>query len=104
MNKQKTNDKAKIHIHTMDIILIIIAVALFVFTVKMIKLFEQTGTIPDTLVTCVFSALGGECGAMAWIKTAKERRKERGWELNDRKHNEEREDAQKETEGQNYGA
>ena len=49
--------------------------------------------IPDTLVTCVFAALGGECGAMAWIKTAKERNKERKWEVEDRTHAEEREDA-----------
>lgn len=90
-------------IHTMDVILIVIAVALLAFTVEMIELFKQTGMVPDTLITCVFAALGGECGAMAWIKTSKERKKERIWELNDRKHAEMREDEQKETEGQNNG-
>ena len=39
--------------------------------------------IPDTLVTCVFAALGGECGAMAWIKTTKERRQDREWQKQD---------------------
>lgn len=68
---------------TMDVILIVIAVALFAFTMKMIAVFEQTGMIPDTLVTCVFAALGGECGAMAWIKTTKERQRERGWQKQD---------------------
>lgn len=68
---------------TMDVILIVIAVALFAFTMKMIAVFEQTGMIPDTLVTCVFAALGGECGAMAWIKTTKERQKERDWQKQD---------------------
>ncbi len=81
------------HIRTMDIILVVVATALLVFTIAMIQLFKETGMIPDTLVTCVFAALGGECGAMAWIKTAKERNKERKWEIEDRTHSEEREDA-----------
>lgn len=89
-------------IKTMDIILVIIAAALLAFTIEMIRLFEETGMIPDTLVTCVFAALGGECGAMAWIKTAKERNKERKWEVQDQLHSEEREDAMlKEQEAQN---
>lgn len=87
----------------MDVILVIVAAALLAFTVEMIRLFKETGMIPDTLVTCVFAALGGECGAMAWIKTAKERNKERKWEVQDRLHSEEREDTlmQKEQEEQN---
>ena len=68
---------------TMNLILIVIAVALLAFTLKMIAVFEATGMIPDTLVTCVFAALGGECGAMAWIKTTKERRQDREWQKQD---------------------
>lgn len=71
-------------IRTMDVILVVIAIALTAFTVAMIKIFKETGMIPDTLCTCVFAALGGECGAMAWIKTSKERKREREWELEDR--------------------
>lgn len=71
-------------IKTMDVILFVIAVALTAFTVEMIIVFKETGMIPETLVTCVFAALGGECGAMAWIKTTKERNREREWELEDR--------------------
>lgn len=85
-------------IKTMDIILLVVAVALLAFTIEMIALFKEIGMIPDTLVTCVFAALGGECGAMAWIKTAKERNKERKWETEDRDHMEKREDAANETE------
>lgn len=69
--------RRKKKLHTMDIILVIIAVALVVFTLEMIAIFKQTGAIPDTLVTCVFAALAGECGAMAWIKTTKERNQAR---------------------------
>ena len=50
----------------------------------MIVLFNRTGMIPDTLCTCVFACLGGECGAMAWIKTTKDRYREREWEQEDK--------------------
>ena len=77
-------DKPKKKIGTMDLVLIVIAVALTAFTVSMICTFRETGMVPDTLITCVFTSLGGECGAMAWIKTTKERVRERNWELEDR--------------------
>lgn len=60
-------------LHTMDIILVIVGIALLLFTVGMILLFICCGSIPDTLVTCVFAVLGTECGVMGWIKTAKEK-------------------------------
>lgn len=81
--KAKANKTPK-EIRTMDVILVVIAVALTAFTIEMIRIFRETGMIPDTLCTCVFAALGGECGAMAWIKTSKERSRERKWELEDR--------------------
>ena len=58
---------------TMDVILVLIGVFLLIFTVTMIVVFVFCGTVPDTLITCVFAALGGECGVMGWIKTAKEK-------------------------------
>lgn len=61
-------------LNKMDVILIIIAVVLVVFTVVMIMTFHTQGAIPDTLVTCVFAALTGECGFMALIKTTKEKK------------------------------
>lgn len=69
---------------TMNLILALIGVFLLAFTVYMIILFREYGMIPDTLVTCVFASLAGECGIMGWIKTSKERRRERKWELEDR--------------------
>lgn len=75
------NKKEKIN--KMDIILVIVAVLLIAFTVYMIKLYRETGAIPETLCTCVFGVLGGECGVMAWIKTTKERNKEREWQRED---------------------
>lgn len=76
--KLKAAKKPK-QIRTMDVILVFIAVTGIIFTVEMIELYKETGMIPDTLCTCVFAALFGECGAMAFIKTAKERRQDRKW-------------------------
>ena len=76
--------KKKIKLRTMDVILVIVAVALLAFTLEMIAIFRESGNIPDTLCTCVFAALAGECGAMAWIKTSKERTAERKYQQQDR--------------------
>lgn len=69
---------------TMDKILVILAIFLLAFIGIMIWLYVQTGGIPDTLVQCVFAVCGGECGVMGWIKTTKEKNKEREWEIEDR--------------------
>ena len=58
---------------TMNVILVLIGAFLLIFTVTMVVTFFVCGSIPDTLCTCVFAALGGECGVMGWIKTAKEK-------------------------------
>ncbi len=73
---------------TMDIILVVIAVTLLVFVVTMTLVYLYTGGIPDTLCTCVFATCGGECGVMGWIKTTKDRHRERRYEIEDREHNE----------------
>lgn len=77
--------KKKEKIKTMDLILIIVGIILIAFTVEMIIVFIKYNSVPDTLITCVFSALAGECGIMGWIKTTKEKNKEREWEVKDRK-------------------
>lgn len=83
--KNEDAEKPSKSIGTMNLILIIVGVSLVAFTVKMISLFELYGTVPDTLITCVFTALAGECGIMGWIKTTKEKNKDRKWLLEDRK-------------------
>lgn len=75
----------------MNFILILVGVSLLTFTIEMIHLYKETGSVPDTLITCVFACLGGECGIMGWIKTTKERRKDRQWQLEDREHEESKE-------------
>lgn len=80
----KKDNSPKKRIGVMDIILVFIALTLIVFSVVMIRTFWLYGAIPDTLCTCVFAVLGTECGAMAWIKTTKERYREREYEKEDR--------------------
>lgn len=80
----KKPSRKKSGIGVMDIILIIVGISILLFTVAMIKLFREYGAVPDTLVTCVFATLGGECGIMGWIKTTKDRNKERKWEIEDK--------------------
>lgn len=82
MGDKNENKKSK-KVGTMDIILIIVGVSLLSFTVYMIHLFKIYGAVPDTLVTCVFACLGGECGIMGWIKTTKNRNEERKWQIED---------------------
>lgn len=36
-----------------------------------------------TVITCVFATLGGECGILGWIKTTKEKKQDRRWQLAD---------------------
>lgn len=80
---------AKFRLNKMDVILIVIAATLVVFSLKMINLFETYMAVPDTLITCVFSVCGGECGFMGWIKTSKEKYQNRAWQLADEKRMEE---------------
>ena len=68
----KTKGRKK-RMGTMDFILLIVFLCLTVFTIAMIALFTVYGSVPDTLITCVFATLGGECGILGWIKTTKEK-------------------------------
>ena len=83
--------KEKRNIRTMDVILLILACFLLVFVSLLLWIYYRTGGIPDTLCTCVFAICGGECGVMGWIKTTKERQRERAYE--------QEESMQKESEG-----
>lgn len=88
-HKRPKSRQSSTKTNKMDIILLIIGAVLLAFTVVMIIIYVNIGSVPDTLITCVFAALGGECGAMAWIKTTKERKQEREWQIEDEERNKE---------------
>lgn len=70
-------------VRTMDVCLVVCAVLLVAFTIAMLRTFWMYGAIPDTLCTCFFAAIAGECGCLGWIKTTKERMRERNWQNED---------------------
>lgn len=80
--------KEKKNIRTMDVILFVLACFLLIFVSLLLWLYYRTGGIPDTLCTCVFAICGGECGVMGWIKTTKERQRDRQYDLEDREYQE----------------
>lgn len=85
-------------IGTMDLILILLAVAILAFTAIMIHCFYTTGGIPDTLCTCFFGICGGECGVMGWIKTNKDKQRDRKNQLEDQEVENKKNTSQKEIE------
>lgn len=84
-------------IGVMNIILVVLALAVAAFTVEMIRIFREYGMIPDTLVQCFFLAVTGEAGCMGWIKTSKERRRDRKWQKEDER--QAREDLERQSQG-----
>ena len=75
---------------TLNLVLAIVAALTIAFTVCMIVIFCRHNMTPDTLITCWFAAVAGECGICGWIKTAKVRAQERQWQLEDEKRLEEK--------------
>lgn len=68
---EKAEKPPKKEIKTMNVALVITCFFAVIFTAVMIWLFIQYNSVPDTLITCVFAVLGGECGILGWIKTSK---------------------------------
>jgi len=63
-------------IKTTDLVLVLIAVLTILFVIVNLILFDLHETIPNTLVTCWFSAVVGEFGILGWIKTSKLKQQE----------------------------
>ena len=61
----------KLKVKTSKIILVVMAVLLISFVIKMIQLYETTGGIPDTLVSCVLGGGVLELAFTAWITVSK---------------------------------
>lgn len=86
----------------MDICLVVVCIIMLAFTTVMIWIFCRYGAVPDTLVISVYGVLGGECGFLAMIRTAKEKNRDRKNELEDREYMERQEEKWKKEAGQ-YG-
>ena len=76
---------AKKKMGTMDKVLILEGVILVAYTAADLAVFWHTGNEPATLTACVFGVCGFENGVMGWIKTNKEKYRERRWQKEDQK-------------------
>lgn len=70
----------------MDLILVIMAIVLICYTVANLIIFVRIGSEPSTLTTCIFAACTGELGVMGWIKSNKDRQREKEDTLNEQNH------------------
>lgn len=67
----------QIKVKTSKLILLIMAVLLIAFVCKMIFLFEEKGSVPDTLIQCVLGGGLAELGFTAWITVSKVKNKQK---------------------------
>lgn len=61
----------QLKVKTSKLVLLILGCLLVAFVVKMIDLYEKTGGIPDTLVSCVLGGGLAELALTAWITVSK---------------------------------
>lgn len=73
---------------TLNIVLLLVFAFFLFFNFQMIELFRIYGTIPETYACSVVAATIGECGICGWIKTNKDRKREHGWEQEERRRQE----------------
>ena len=78
---------------TLNIVLILVGVFFLWFNAQMIQTYRMYGSIPETYACAVVAATIGECGICGWIRTNKDRKRERDWEKEDRKEQREREES-----------
>lgn len=61
----------QLKIKTSKIILLTLGALLIAFVIKMIDLYEKTGGVPDTLISCVLGGGVAELAFTAWITVSK---------------------------------
>lgn len=72
-------------IGTLNIVLVFVFGIFLWFNARMLQIYEAQGQIPESYACAVIAALLGECGFCGWIRTNKDRKRERRWEKEDRR-------------------
>ena len=72
-------------IGTLNVILFLVGIFFVWFNGQMIQTYRMYGSIPESYACAVVAATIGECGICGWIRTTKDRKRERNWEKEDRK-------------------
>lgn len=76
---------------TLNIVLICVGAFFLWFNWQLLETFKELGSIPETYACAVIVATIGEAGICGWIRTSKDRKREREWSKEDqnlRKENE----------------
>ena len=64
---------------TLNIVLVLVGAFFLWFNWRMLLIFQSMGQIPETYACTVAAATIGECGICGWIRTTKDKRREREW-------------------------
>lgn len=72
-------------IGTLNLVLILVGAFFVWFNWQMLIIFREYGSIPETYACAVIASTIGECGICGWIRTNKDRSRERMWEKEDEK-------------------
>ena len=68
---------------TLNIILCIVFAFFLLFHFQMLQLYKTFGSLPESYAIAVVGATIGEAGICGWIRTNKDRHRERQWEKED---------------------
>lgn len=68
---------------TLNIILCIVFAFFILFHFQMLQLYKTFGSLPESYAIAVVGATIGEAGICGWIRTNKDRHRERQWEKED---------------------
>lgn len=77
-------------IGTLNFVLILVGAFFVWFNWKMLTIFQLCGAIPETYACAVVAATIGECGICGWIRTNKDRKRDRDWQKEDQREMEEK--------------
>lgn len=68
-------------IGTLNLILILVGGFFLWFNAQMLNIFRACGAIPETYACAVIAATIGECGICGWIRTTKDKQRDRSAEM-----------------------
>ena len=79
---------------TMKKSLLLVFLTTLAFIVTCFYFFWNNRIVSDSFIYGYFGLITGECGFLGWIKSGQERKENRRWQVQDRQHDEERQDKQ----------
>lgn len=82
--KAKKGFKARVKqlwkkVGTLNIVLLLVFAFFLWFNWQMLQLFDKHESIPEGYACAVIAAVLGECGFCGWIRTTKDKQRERKW-------------------------